>query len=190
MWEVGAQDAFSLESHLHSHSLGGKVVGVSDQLEPSEAKVIEGVSAKHAKCAGGDPSTPCVAGAPVADVPITRSIHSHTHRADDEPLLFHSEAVRTEAKLVRHEGARVVLGIGTGNDRDPALYLGILARGVDSRNISLSPRPQHERLIGKLHRSSLCWLMQRAQFAGAIPEQHWRTRMHSPDLANPQLTLE
>src|SRR2546421_12539748 len=141
MEQVGAQNTLALEPDLLSNPLRSAVVRVGDQLEPLESEIFERVLAEKPKCSSRYTTASRVGGAPIADVAGARIVHAHSDRSDDTSPLGNGELLAPDSRnLPLDERARVFLRVGTRDDRNPVLNLGVVAGVDDRRNIVQSPR--------------------------------------------------
>jgi len=77
------------------------------------------------------------------------------YRPNDRTMLGDRELMGLEPERVRHEGVSVRVGVGPWDVGHPSLNLGVLARRMDRLRIVLSPRSHHDRVVVKLHPSTL-----------------------------------
>ncbi len=63
------------------------------------------------------------------------------------------ELATTEPVRSGDKGAGVVAGVRARKDRDPALYLRILARGIDRLRIVFTPRAQDDQIVAQANRN-------------------------------------
>src|SRR6266550_1071877 len=129
MKQVGAQHTFALETDLLRNALGGAVVRIGDQLESLQLKVFEPVLTDETKGSRGHTATSRFTGTPVADVTRARAVDSHPDRSDDASTFSDRQLLAVARDLSPDEGARVFVRIGTRDEGNPPLNVGVVACG-------------------------------------------------------------
>jgi len=87
------------------------------------------------------------------------------------------ELATTEPVRSGDKGAGVVAGVRARKDRDPALYLRILARGIDRLRIVFTPRAQDDQIVAEFQAANANSSPRRTETAAQRSTPRWPFRV-------------